>query len=340
MSNINTISEFLVHAGTDYRVFDMARGIRVVDSQTFLEIENGEIAAPYPRQQHAWFGILFFNKQLSTEHYIWFVKLPLDEQGKIISAGRKQFLQIVTEALGAQLDKTDNPNNQLPENPFTFVPNQNQLADFNAKSRCLLNIEPSHQFTHIKQHINAPHSQNWQTLTLQEIADFCAQIQRPAHSQLLVEHFETLAPELQKALCTSLENNTPPKALIDTLLAWQTKAPTCLVRAELTLRGTSQSPQSSNIKACLINLLKSDLSKEPNVLILISARHWLYLNDADVLALYVQALAEQDGQLFAGLFPDLVQIPAIRNTMLSVLRWPEKSQALTKAIGHLFGQEQ
>ena len=57
MSSIDTISEFLLHAGTDYRVFDMARGIRPLDSQSFLEIENGTVPAPYPRQQHIWFGV-------------------------------------------------------------------------------------------------------------------------------------------------------------------------------------------------------------------------------------------------------------------------------------------
>ena len=36
MSQINTISEFLLQAGTDYRVFDMARGIRQLESQLFL----------------------------------------------------------------------------------------------------------------------------------------------------------------------------------------------------------------------------------------------------------------------------------------------------------------
>ena len=66
MSQINTISEFLLQAGTDYRVFDMARGIRPIASQLFLEIESASVPAPYPRQQHAWFGILFFNAWIAA----------------------------------------------------------------------------------------------------------------------------------------------------------------------------------------------------------------------------------------------------------------------------------
>jgi hypothetical protein len=109
MSQINTISEFLLQAGTDYRAFDMARGIRPLESPLFLDIESAIVPAPYPRQQHAWFGILFFNKQMSIEHYIWFVKLPLDEQGLVIGAARQQFLQIVVEAMGQSLGKQNNP---------------------------------------------------------------------------------------------------------------------------------------------------------------------------------------------------------------------------------------
>ncbi len=135
MSQINTISEFLLQAGTDYRAFDMARGIRPLEPQLFLDIESAIVPAPYPRQQHAWFGILFFNKQMSHEHYIWFVKLPLDEQGLVIGAARQEFLKIVVEALGQTLDQQKKTNNQLPENPLTFVPNQKHLPNFNSTDR-------------------------------------------------------------------------------------------------------------------------------------------------------------------------------------------------------------
>ena len=50
-NSINSISEFLLHAGTEYQVFDLGRRLEPTDSQTFLEIENGSAYAPYPRQQ-------------------------------------------------------------------------------------------------------------------------------------------------------------------------------------------------------------------------------------------------------------------------------------------------
>ncbi len=62
---IDTISEFMLHAGTDYRVYDMGRGIESMDSQKFIELEKNQLPAPCPRTGHAWFGIVFWNKKIT-----------------------------------------------------------------------------------------------------------------------------------------------------------------------------------------------------------------------------------------------------------------------------------
>ncbi len=340
MSNIDTISEFLLHAGTEFRVFDMARGIRPLSTQTFLDIENGSVAAPYPRQQHAWFGILFFNKQASQEQYIWFVKLPIDEQGLVISAARRQFLQIVVEALGKELDNKNNPNNQLPENPFTFVPNQHLLADFNAKCRASLDIGESKHLAKVIEYFQAPQQHDWQELSVQGIADFCTDIINDQHQILLTKTFDNLPPQMQTALCTSLENHVLPKKLTALLINWAEEQPFNEQRIQSALRAVTQSSTPENVEAFILNLLKSAQFSNPNLLILIGARHWQHLNQPELLAMFIDKLVECGNDIFTGLYADLVQIPEIRNSMLGVLRWPHKSEKLTHAIGELFGQNQ
>lgn len=338
MTQINTISEFLLHAGTDYRVFDMARAIRPVSSQVFLEIENALQPAPFPKQQHAWFGVLFFNKQLSNEQYIWFVKLPLDEQGLIISAGRQQFLEIVVKALGQQLDNKNNPNNQLPDNPFTFVPTQQQLADFNSICRVELDLPLSEHFSTATHYLNNPSENDWHNVPLQGIADFTASITQGSLGNLYIKQFSKLAPEIQHALCASLENHPHCHEISGLLIDWYRQQPTDEKRLQSVLRGLCQSQDHSAVKYFLKSILVSDQKHVNSVLMLIAARHWLHLTDSDILKPYIELLANSDIDTFTGLYSDLVQIPAIRQTMLSVLRWPEKSSSLTQAIGQLFGQ--
>ena len=338
MSQINTISEFLLQAGTDYRVFDMARGIRPLESQLFLEIESATLPAPYPRQQHAWFGILFFDKQMSNEHYIWFVKLPLDEQGLVIGAARQQFLQLVVEALGQTLDKQNSTNNQLPENPYTFVPNQQQLADFNSIGRVELDIPLSEHLDLVEQYLTHPEQYNWRRLPLQGIADFTASLQQGENRHLLLKQFTTLAPDMQYALCASLENRQINEDISKLLINWYHQDVKDEIRLHSVLRGLSQSQDKTAVSSLITSVLNSSNGLKISVLMLIAARHWQYLKESATLSIYVELLAVCEDSPFIGLYSDLVQIPEIREAMLGVLRWPQKSKQLTHAIGQLFGQ--
>ena len=111
-SRINSLSEFLLQAHTQHLVFDMGRGLKPITNQLFFEWENQQSPCLYPRQDHAWFCIAFWNEKLSSERYIWFIKLPLDENGLMIQAARNQFLEIIIQALGKGLEHTQDENAQ------------------------------------------------------------------------------------------------------------------------------------------------------------------------------------------------------------------------------------
>ena len=339
MSQINTISEFLLQAGTDYRVFDMARGIRAHGSQFFLDIESAAVPAPYPRQQHTWFGVLFFNQKMSHERYIWFVKLPLDEQGLVIGAARQQFLQIVVEALGRSLDKQNNPNNQLPENPFTFVPNQQQLADFNSIGRVELDMPISEHLDLVEEYLTNPKRHDWRAIPLQGIANFTASLQHIKSRHLLITHFSTLAPDMQHALCASLENHQIDENVSSVLIKWYHQDMNDEKRLHSVLRGLCQSKARSEVNSFISLILGSENGQTSTGLMLIAARHWRCMKEPEILALFIEQLAICKDETFIGLYSDLVQIPEIRKPMLDVLRWSEKSPQLSKAIGQLFGQK-
>lgn len=333
MNQISTISEFLLHAGTDYRVFDMGRGMRKLSSQDFLDIENAITPAPAPRQQHCWFGLTFWNKQLSDQHYIWFVKLPIDEKGMLVGAARDHFLEIIVTALGEQLEHADAKQGQLPENPYTFTPTQQQLADYNSLSRKTLGLGVSSHAELAGVYLRSPTVMDWQQVPLQGLADFISTLGKADNSNALRTNFDKYALPVQKAICASLENYALGVKETEWLLGLIQSKATSLSDGDL-LRALSQS-QSPGLKEQAVDvcLARADMDS----LVVIAGRHWETLTNESRLRNFLYAVAELDEEsLFSGIYSDLVQIPNCRDIMLSALRWQEKSDAMMRAVGHLF----
>jgi hypothetical protein len=183
-----------------------------------------------------------------------------------------------------------------------------------------------------------PEKLDWQNLSVQGIADYCATINTPENTQLFLAQFNSLVPDLQTALCSSLENHQVDQSISSHLISWSKTDPKDIQKLSSTLRALCQAQDKQTRQVFIQSVLNSAQGKEPNVLMLIAARHWQCLNNEQILIQYINLLANTDENTFAGLFSDLVQIPEVRHSMLSVLRWPEKSPQLTRSIGQLFGQ--
>ncbi|MEW9797649.1 DUF3549 family protein [Alteromonas sp. CYL-A6] len=341
-TSIDSISEFLLTAGTEYRVFDMGRGIYPVPAQTFLEIENAASLPPHPRQQHAWYGLVFWNKQSSSQHYIWFIKLPLDEQGLVVSAARNHFLQIIVDALGSMLqpgEEDADHKRELPDNPYSFVPPQGQLAQFNALVRKHLGQPQVQGVSDVVAYIKAPALHQWETLPVQAIHDVAVRLDEDnAVTMSVVTNFGHFAPDFQNALMTASENTTLPDALCALYL---NKLDDPLTVSLDALRGLTSRAASASLRHALGQLLSRPDALSLDTLSVIAGRHFVQFDDALTLQfLECTARADADlgynGALFAGLFSDLVQIPALRAMVLATLRSPDRSQTLAAAIGKLF----
>ena len=102
MSAINTLTEFLTQAETQFQLFDMGRQVRPLASDLFARIEQQQEPYPWPLQQHAWLGVHFF-QPAESRHYLWFLKFALDEHGLLIASGPKHFMDQVVETLGYKL---------------------------------------------------------------------------------------------------------------------------------------------------------------------------------------------------------------------------------------------
>lgn len=342
-NSINSISEFLLHAGTEYIVFDMGRRLTLLDNQAFLDIENGSTVAPFPRQQHAWFGIVFWNKNSSNQHYIWFIKLPLDEQGLVVAATRNHFLQIIVDALGQSISDESEAANTLPDNPYSFVPAQSLLAQFNALVRAKLNQPISASAQQVIAYVKAPQVADWQQIPLQGIADVVTRLDtmenRREVQDSVIRNFSLFAEPFQRAFMEMAEMATVSEPLNRCMLS-------ALDGKEISLaalRGLSCETKNETVYAHLVTYFEAKKLHRLDILSVIAARHFQQM-DEKLLLLFFEAVAEVDnkenynGEVFRGFFSDLVQVPQLRELVLGILRTPERSDLLASAIGTLFSQ--
>ena len=343
-NSINSISEFLLHAGTEYHVFDLGRRIEPTDNQTFLEIENGSAYAPYPRQQHAWFGIVFWNKNASSQHYIWFIKLPLDEQGLVVAAARNHFLEIIVDALGKSIAKDTENAQQLPDNPYSFVPNQSQLAQFNALVKSTLNHPLSEEAQKVEAYIQAPQLVDWQQISMQSVADFVHGFSMHAKRDVLEEAIKANVAIYSDVFVNTLMETSESVSLSDNLLAmYLSKIDDGDDINLAALRGASEGSFNPVINGKLIALLKKEKCQRLDILSVIAARHFEQMEPL-LLSTFLEQAAKVDekeghqGALFAGFFSDLVQIPKLRRQVLTLLHSDANSDILSKAFERLFAQ--
>ncbi|MFC4700036.1 DUF3549 family protein [Glaciecola siphonariae] len=337
-----TLSEFLLQAGTEYFILDVSRTRHLLDNQRFFDYENNERPYDCPRQGYAWFCLVFWNKSMNQEHYIWFLKLPVDEQGLIQQAARDQFLQIVIEALGNELQKVDTTSAELPENPFVFVPSQQLLADCNAFIRHHLDLPNRPGLAKAFTYIKAPNVQPWAELSVQDISDFASKIHHKPHEQAVIANLSQLPDAVCLCLFSSFEGIKLPSELNHALLNYQQSADDKL--SAMALRALASSHNSA-VKDYVHSLISSDNPLDIETLVVIAGRFWQCLipqehTEQDYLSLYLAKVAKADAHfdLFKGIYADLVHLPSLRVFLLATIRQKAQCEVLNQAIATLFAK--
>ncbi|MFB2641566.1 DUF3549 family protein [Shewanella bicestrii] len=332
MTEITTLSQFLTTAKTQFQVYELGRRVQHIDMLAFHQIESLVTPYPYPIQGHAQFAIVFWNE--SQQHFIWFLKLPLDEQGLLSPAPRSQFIEMVLTALGQDPTQplTDEQQDRLANNPFSFKPSQEKLAVFNALVRKQLGLSASIQYEFAVQYLSGQiAASKWQHIGLQGLSDVCVRLGELDHEQQLLASFDNSAIEVQIALCQCLEHLHLTEALANKLYAKFVAAPP--EYQAYYLRALASHTELS--QQALAHLQQTE-RLEANELISIAGRNWTVLKQELSRSIYLEALARQPQAFFNQIFADIVAIPSLRNHLLGELRNPNRSVQLSQAIGGLF----
>ncbi len=330
-ARISTLGELLDNAHTSWRVYDIGRKIQKLDKSTFAAIENGTQAYPAPLQQHAHIAIEFWQVSGSASPFIWFLKLPVDEVGKLVLASRDHFAQMVLEAVGTEI--SGEKGEELNNNPYVFTPHANKLAAMNARIKVELKQPASSYYEHTALYFSGRIGfDNWQAIAVQGLADFANRLNADNNEAHLIKALPDLPNDVFTPLCAQLEHIQISTALTEQLMhiALNNADP---IRQIAALRGMASS-RAEGIQNQVIDAL---LTRTPSldILMVIAGRMWHNLREPARLYQFMECAA-QEPQVFSGLFADLVGIAALRPHVLGMLRDESRSEALSRAIGQLF----
>ena len=342
---LETITDFLVLSGFQYRVFDLGRKIQKISNQTFASIELQQTQYPYPFQQKSWLAILFWDKQKKQEPVIWFLSFPIDELGFLKLESRDGFVRDLMTNIGENMQANLEggiAQDSLKESPFSFKPREDRLAMFHALATVELNESPSQYYAPTQDYLSGKIGfEQWQFLGLQGIADVIARLDKDENADKLANALSHLPDVPLDRFMQCLENVRYSGKLSAELAKRISKE----LDAELMqppllaslLRALSGSEAKSEKVRLITEVLGADCRQEVDVLAAISGRSWNELKDDGLMQLFLEAMALQDQEVFNILLVDLMTIPEMRAKVLVGLRNPDRSVGLSKRIGRFMG---
>lgn len=354
MNDNLTICDFLEQSGAQVTFFDMGRRIVEIPRKTMRRFELTEIPYQQPFLRSAWLGIVFHYPDKDeimvnpskdqNAHNIWFIKLPLDEQGLLVQASRDEFLHRMLEIMA---HATDNnlPRQSIDDNPHGFTPREDKMAVFHAKISKQLGEPPSQFYDHARDYFSGhPGFDQWNFVGLQGIADITARLDEENNVQILADAIEHLPTTPFAALCSCLEHSVPNEALTHEIARRIHRAldESDAIVVAAGIRGLSNSPDSNTIFTTLETVLNSPAGKGVEVLAAIAGRCWLALENAELRLLFLEALAacEAGQQAFNSILVDLLFLPGLRQSIKADFDHPKQSRQLTNAINTFLASAQ
>jgi hypothetical protein len=349
MSKIDTLTEFLKAGGLAPKYYDMGRRIKALAQNTILDFERTKIPYPQPLQQQAWLALVLHpdGQARSQDPLVWFIRFPLDEQGKLNLAARDDFMFQLMERLGNAATGGEKQKleiaNALEQNPYAFQPKQERLAAFHARLTVDLQQPPSRYYDHAKKYFSGELGwDQWSFIGYQGIADIAARHAQDGNDSRLIAAIPQLPPTPLEALCHVLEQEPIPAALAEALLdrcldALKTDHPDPQV-ITATLRGISCSTSQRHRHEMLTKVIFHPVSRRTDVLAAIAGRCWQDLDQIEIRMQFLEQLAANDhGQaFFHQILADLLYLADARTGLLQSLRDANRSDRLSQAIGEFF----
>ncbi|MGP9644805.1 MULTISPECIES: DUF3549 family protein [unclassified Halomonas] len=336
MQPIQTIDDFFTRSGAEVSLYYMGRRVSACSRETLSRFERGQCAWPEPWQGQARFAAIFRLGDM-PEPAIWFLALPLDEQGLLSPAQRDGFLNRLMETLGKNVayvgQNAKDVDHLMTDNPLAFTPNVTFQAVLNAFATQERELPASQHLEPVEAYLTGQQTIDWQALGLQGIADFTARMD-DSQANTLAPRLATLPTSVVHSLCYCLEHQ--PLAVASIVLALREIGEKAASEGDVEtlcacIRAVGSTCQPS-VGDWYTSLLEDAHACGPDVLAAMAGRGWLLLEDAHRLPLFLSRLAEDERTNFSAVVRDLALIPRLRLPIMVALRDAPNGSAIQRRM--------
>ncbi|SDK61506.1 DUF3549 family protein [Billgrantia gudaonensis] len=339
MQPIHTLNDFFQRSGAEVRAYHLGRRVEPFSLDTLAAFESGELAWPAPWQGEARLGLVFRLGDM-PDPVIWFLALPLDEQGKLDPAPRDAFVQRLLETLGRNAQSLEaappgKADNLMHDNPLAFTPSLPFRAVLHARATRDMGQPASQHLEPVEAYLSGQQAIDWQALGLQGLADYAVRLDAGA-ARALAERLATLPAEALTSLCYCLEHVAIPDELAHALRRRGELAATQGDIEVFCACVRAMGGASTAIAGDWFDILLADPDAcGPDMLAAIAGRGWVHLEHASRLPQFLARLAETPHADFASMARDLALIPRLRLPVLMTLREAQADSAIGRRLAEL-----
>ncbi|MBB3189817.1 DUF3549 family protein [Halomonas cerina] len=339
MQPIDSLHDFFVRSGAEVRLYHLGRRVTPCELATLAALESGEQPWPQPWQGKARLAMVFRVGELE-DPLIWFLALPLDEQGRLDPAPRDAFLQRLLETLGRNVrglgrEDGEQIDNLMKDNPLVFTPSMPFQAVLHARASLDLGHPASQHLEPAEAYLEGQQALDWRALGLQGLADFAVRMEADQASRLAAR-LPALPGEVLTSLCYCLEHVAIPEGLAKALRArGEAAAETGDIEAFCACVRAVAGADTHMAGPWFDTLLDDPETCGPDLLAAIAARGWQHLEDAERLPRFLARLAEEPRADFMNLVRDLALIPRLRLPVLMTLREAPADTAIARRLSEL-----
>lgn len=348
MQPIHSLCDFFTRSVARTHFYTLGRLVAPCSAATLADFEAGRIAWPHPWLGRAQLACVFQIGDADGDPLIWFLSLPLDEQGHLEPAPRDAFVRRLLETLGRSADEgngtasTSATDNLMKDNPLAFTPDMTQQAVLHARASADLGRDASEHLEFAEGYLTgqfdaAVVAGQWPALGLQGLADFAIRHDTEQAEQLATQ-LATLPVEVLRALCHCLEHVEPAPTLCQGLIERGQQA---ALQGDIEtlcacVRAVGQGAR--DLAGPWYDTLLADAPpRGPDLLAAMAARGWAQLEDAERLPRFLDALAVDERADFASVVRDLALIPRLRLPLLMSLRQAAPNGAVSRRLADLAG---